>query len=287
MKTIIVGAIDNYAWKNIEVWWKSLVLTGFNGEIHLLVYRATPETIELLTGLGIHIHRYELMAEQVVVGRFKDLCTLCNSFNNEDWVLFTDVGDIVFQKDPSKFLQACDGFSYVFTSEGILFDDNSWTKQNLISSMPNYYEVLKNALVYNAGCIAAKAKKMANLADMIYQWAISTKNAKSHDQVIMNILIRITEEIRTQSLFTGPLDGWCHCAASSIFAPPNDRHAYREKLPVIASGKCFVNNSLAYIFHHYTRNTNCTREVGFWVKKAWNLNQNKQIPYSKKPAFGV
>ena len=286
MKTVMVGAIYNYGWNKIDWWWRSLKLTGFEGEIHILAYDINKFTLDRMKYLGIIVHECKLQAKQVVIARFKDLAILCQTFSHDTYVIFADVGDIVFQRDPEKFLKDYQEYDYLFASEGIRFEDNSWTNKNLKESLPDFYNMLKGSLVYNAGSIAGKAGQLLYLAEKIYNWAMELPYAKNHDQVIMNVLIRQEQSIQENAYFSGATEGWCHCAASSLF-PSNleDLAAYREKKPVIRNGKLYAENGLlTCLFHHYTRDRETTRKVGKWIEREWD---EKRFTYSQFAKNGV
>ena len=273
MKTIVVGAVYRYTWSQIDLWWRSLVLTGFDGEVHLLTYECSPLTIKSMLDVGIIVHPCPVDTGQVVIDRFNDLSILCLKFNPTDWVIFADVGDIVFQSNPEHFLEDSfdSPFKLIVASEGILFEGNSWTDNNLKVSIPEEYETMRNCLVYNAGSFAGTANLIIYLATRIYEESVRRLPAQKHDQAVFNVLLRGDEYIQGHTLFTGAMDGWCHCAASSIFCSKENQAAYLEKLPVIRNGKCYVGDGtkLVCLFHHYTRDRETTRKVKKWVDRAW------------------
>lgn len=266
MNTIVVGAVGRYDWKRIFPWWKSLKMTGFQGEIHMLVYEVDSITLRKMQEAGIIVHLCKLQAKQIVVGRFHDLAELCKTFAPDDWVVFPDVGDIVFQMNPADFLAKVDAdVSIVVASEGIRFKGNQWALHNLLESFPEHYANMHWRKLYNAGSVAAKAGWFHILASETYELCMTKPDAKSHDQAAMNIVLREDHKYNFETLWLDANEGWCFCAASSIFAKPEDKPGYYEAPPVIKDGKCYVEAGLSVMFHHYTRDAATKRDVLKWV----------------------
>ena len=269
MKTIIVGAVQNYGWRQCEVWYRSLRLSGFEGEVHLIEYptiplspsTATSPQMRRASNLGgmaqrekIIMHQCELKARDLVVGRFLDLANLCKTFPRGAWVVFTDVGDIVFQRNPEAFLESVpEGKNIVAASEGIRFKSNEWVRNNMLAAFPDQWEAMKDELLYNAGSIAARAGVFAELAANVYAMCMDAqRGARFQDQAALNCLLR-HERYARQTLFTRANDGWCFCAASSTFAKPEDKKGYEERPAVIRGGRCYVEAGEPVMFHHYSR----------------------------------
>lgn len=267
MKTIIVGAVQGYDWKKIEPWLRSLRLTGFDGDVHLLIYgysrssSALARISRFAQRAGVILHECTMTAKQVVVSRFNDLAKLCVTFNEQAWVIFPDVGDIVFQKNPDEFLGRIEKDKrIVVASEGVRFSGNRWVRENLENSFPEHYDAMIGETLYNAGSAAAKAGTWMKLAADVYWMSMAKAHASSHDQAAMNILLR-DDRYRDYVLFTRANDGWCFNGASSMFAKTDDRVNYLERWPELIDGKCYVEAGLAVMFHHYTRDAGTKARV--------------------------
>jgi hypothetical protein len=208
------------------------------------------------------------------------------------------VGDIVFQYDPRKFL-LFETFAWipvkdpesivpvgvsqsiVVASEGVKFKDNRWTRDNLRMSFPDFYDYMCELPFYNAGSFAAKAGILRDLAHETFAICMTKSDCRSHDQAALNILLQ-SAKYRDQTLFTGPNDTWCYCAASSMFASPEDAKGFRDNLPVVRNGKCYVKGEyLTCMFHHYIRDRETTRQVRRWVEREYfALSQVGQKSYN-------
>lgn len=269
----VIGAIDRYTWNHIEHWWMSLMASGFNGEIHMMCYNINTQTKAQLKRAGIKVHEFKLTGKQVVVDRFRDLPILLKQFPTDQWVIFPDVGDLVFQYNPAEFLISLNSSqSIVAAHEGVLFKDNQWMANNLKTSFPQYEKRLWNEFFYNAGSIAARAEVFCELAEGTYRMCINDalEGATSHDQTAMNVMLH---KNKRRALLTGPEDIWAFNGASSMFAQPGDAENYKFKMPVVKGGICLINDQeqKPCIFHHYTRDKKTTREVHTRVKNSYSF----------------
>lgn len=268
METIVVGSAHRYEWGHIEHWWKSLILTGFNDLVHVLSYENSQQMNSMMKGKGIIVQPCMLSAKQVVIGRFKDLAKMAEWLDKNTWIISVDTNDLVFQYDPREFLRYVDK-DIVVASEGVTFEDNMWTRQNLANSFPEHWDLMRGFEFYNAGSFAAKAGIMKDLAIQVYEMCMDKPDARNHDQAALNILLQT--EYKDQTLFTKPTDLWCYCAASSMFASQEDAAKYNGYYPTVKNGKCYVSHGkdLTCMFHHYTRNNEIKRQTQRWVNLAW------------------
>lgn len=257
----VIGAAHNYHWNVLEPWWKSLKASHFTGDIHLMCYNIAPNTLKRLKQVGIQTTRYGAMTHpQVVISRFGDLVPILKALPPDRWVILSDVSDIVFQYNPMHYL-ANVRKDIVVAHEGVVFSGNHWTDNNLMNSFPKLYDQLKDSYFYNAGSIAGRAGILAQLCDSIYKMCQSNHGARNHDQAAMNWIIR-HQPFVDRTLFTGPNDGWCFCAASSIMAKPEDSMNYQGKPVKIVGGWCMVKPGLrTCMFHHYNRDKRIAADV--------------------------
>jgi hypothetical protein len=274
MKTIVVGAAHNYEWDNIKHWWMSLRLAGFDGDVHLFTYNDNWRLKNILRQVEIYEHRRNPSFGQAVIDRFYDVTDLMRDIDPETWVILTDTSDIVFQYDPNRFLAGVEQ-DIVVASEGVRFERNAWTLGNLATSFPNLLQQMKKLYYYNAGSMACKAGVLRDLGKAVYAMCDSNRYARNHDQAALNYLLQLDPEYKARTLFTGPDDLWCYCAASSMFAKPQDSASFEGKLPIVRNGKCYVHGGkeLTCMFHHYTRDLPTRTQVYRWVQREWTIAQ--------------
>lgn len=282
-KVVVVGAVRNYRFRDIEPWYKSLRASGFTGQIHMLCYGLDMTTLKALEDHGIHTHLCSLDNEQLVIRRFRDIANISKQFPDSTWIVFADVGDIVFQSNPEVYLDTIpEDKSILVSSEGVLFKSNKWAKENLERSFPDKPELM-DEFIYNAGSIAVRAETMRRFGRDIYNMCKERPQARAHDQAAMNLLIR--DSYRKDTIFEDPLDGWCYNGASSAFAKPEDRAGYLFQIPLIdKEGKCYLEDQkMPVLFHHYARDPVLARRVRSWVSVAYDkIAKNKQTNQSTR-----
>ena len=87
---------------------------------------------------------------------------ICYELKN---VITTDVKDVIFQTNPSEWLERKLGYNRVnVASESIKYEDEEWGKNNLLKSFGQaIYDEHKENTIYNAGTIAGKVEHMIGL----------------------------------------------------------------------------------------------------------------------------
>ena len=154
MRDLVIGTAVGYGWKEIEVWAKSLCNSGFTGQKLLLACDITDEAQQELLKRNFYIHNVKVSKEEFspVVDRFIYYWRMLRDFPDTRYVIATDVRDVIFQTNPSDWL---DGVSYnkiVASSEGVLYKNEPWGKNNLAQSFGSViYETMQDNICINAG----------------------------------------------------------------------------------------------------------------------------------------
>ena len=102
MKYTIVGCITKYSVDDIKPYVESIKQSGFKGEKLMLVYDVSKEVVEYLDNNGWLIAQSELQ-EHIILQRFRDMYALLQQYQT-DVIIWTDVKDVIFQKDPTDWL---------------------------------------------------------------------------------------------------------------------------------------------------------------------------------------
>ena len=265
-KAMIISASWNRTWKQIETWHNSIVKSGFTGEIQMIDMGNPYETGKRMDEAGILVsHWMPFYKRPAIVERFDALSKIISKSKlpDEEWVIFTDSDDVVFQRNPSDYLRTIPLYcSIVAASEGVHFEDNRWAKDNLLKSFPAHYESMAKHFYYNAGSIAVRAGLLPVLCKDIVDLCDTQPLANKHDQASFNILLT-QEKYKNQSYLVAPDDGWAFCGASSLFGSSlADRKGYKYRLPYMDSGLCRTSlGAIPVIFHHYTRNSTIAAQV--------------------------
>lgn len=275
---ILIGAADNFAWKDCRNWVKSALASGFAGEIWIITYRVDADVAIEAAKLGVNVypvehdpylnpivhaakgsptqahnlrfyHAWELLAR---LGWSKYRC-----------VIMTDLRDVVFQKNPSRYLDVFYNDEYVHDfvvagSEGLKFKDEPWNRQNLMNSYgQNYYDLNKCGEweAANVGTIAGTAEFMQNIFHTLY--SMTEGRSYPSDQSSFNVLIH-----KVLGYDASPMHyGWA-CQAGTTLDPTKSYlwpNVDPLQIPIIKDGYSYVqesqyrNEQTHFILHQYDR----------------------------------
>ena len=175
MSYAIIGAITKYTSQDIKPWVDSIEQSGFKGGKFMLTYEVPSETISFLQKEGFEVFDCgslptNLGYRPIVVYRFRDLYRLLTSdFFDYDKVIVTDVKDVIFQSNPTEWMDKNLTHPLLVGSESILCKDMEWSRRNYSSSFPLEWERIQDKLSYCAGIIAGDTLTVADLFLAIYR----------------------------------------------------------------------------------------------------------------------
>jgi hypothetical protein len=108
------------------------------------------------------------------------------------YVVFTDVRDVIFQVDPSLYLESSaigDGPRIIAASEGLKYRDEPWGDQNLLDTFgPYFHNILRENEIYNVGTIGGEFQYVRDLILQVFQQSIN-RPIPIVDQAVFNFLI--------------------------------------------------------------------------------------------------
>ena len=188
----------------------------------------------------LHIHEY-----------------LKENWEKYEYVVTTDVKDVYFQTDPTKWLEENLGMRYelVAGSEGLKYKDEPWGNENLMQTFgPYFHEMFKNCEIYNVGTLGGTAEYMKDLVLNIFLSAIN-RPIPIVDQAVFNVLIQ-TQPYKDVVKFAQQKDGWA-CQAGTTVDPSKIEH-FRPNLleeePVFKDGTVYTSTGVPFaIVHQYDR----------------------------------
>lgn len=206
---LVIGAVTGYKWDQIKYWANSLDRSGFTGKKAVIAYN-----MDLLTAMELRNRGYAVIGFQtdpttkdltyphkdfsIVVERFLHYSMLNNAENREAirYVLATDVRDVIFQRNPSEYLDGeyIRNHDLVMSSEGIKYKHEDWGNNNLAQAFGNYmWQTHRENTIVNCGVIAGKFDAFMGLAKTIY---LVCQNATQHvpggggpDQAALNLIL--------------------------------------------------------------------------------------------------
>jgi hypothetical protein len=237
-KDVIVGVVDNYDWDKIKYWANSIKQSGFDGHKALIVYNMNVATTNKLTEEGFMLigankyddtkgFVYDAPGRSIMVDRFffiYNFLKMLEKSEEVERVIVTDVRDVVFQNNPTDWLNDyfLPQYNLVVGTENMLYKDEPWGRNNLSKSFGEYfYEALKDDPIICAGVLGGTYEDIKDLCLTI--WLI-TRNMNPHveggggpDQAALNILLDNVVH-RYTTLFTNPSSGWVVHAGTTMDA---------------------------------------------------------------------
>lgn len=251
MKYTIVGCITKYGIEQIRPFVESIDMSGFAGEKLMLVYDISQDTIEYLTNKGWLIVQSEPQ-QHIILQRFRDMYSLLHQYET-DVIIWVDVKDIVFQKDPTNWLNMWMRNDILAFSESLKFVDEEWARLNAGTSFPMEWEWLQNEEIYCAGTIVGKKEAIRDLFIDIYRWSLTTSNPQQlADQAAYNILIHM-HQWKDKVQFVKQQEGFA--AQLHLKLKKGDILPYTEELSTIDGNE--IKNSKGELYtlvHQYDRN---------------------------------
>lgn len=229
MKDLIIGAAVGYSWDQLKYWVNSIRKSGFSGDVVLVGTNLKKDTIKKLTESGVQLALYGKHNENgdVVandngaphVERFFYIWNYLNTKGSEyKNVITTDTRDVVFQGNPSEWLENGMVFhSLVASSEGMQYQFEPWGNKNLHDTFgPFFHDKLKTKIINNVGVIAGDAFHVKGLMLFIFQMSIN-RPIPIVDQAVYNFIIN-TEPFLNDTWFTTNDDGWAVQLGTSVKA---------------------------------------------------------------------
>ena len=233
MKDVVIGAIGGYQFNQIQNWVYSLNKTGYDGERIMISYGTSPSMVEELKGNGFEVYEVtwdgwgrplkgtnELITHSGLVTpenahrlvhniRFFHIWHLLNQLEKEgrkfDRIITTDVRDVIFQTNPSDWLDENQDRDIIAPSESVMYEHESWNMNNFIKTFGGVvWEFIgKEIQVCNVGTVAGNVSVFKDMCFMIYSLAVGNGHG---DQPAFNILANTSYKDRTQ--FVGADDYW-------------------------------------------------------------------------------
>jgi hypothetical protein len=188
---IVIGGVSAYGYEQIRVWARSLVASGFTGRKVLLAFHLEPDVIRQLEADGIEV----LSAQAAGPARVNVYMQRLWDIGQQQYryALTTDVRDVVFQADPSGWLDTHLGdHDLVVSDEGVPFADQAWSRTNLTEAFgPGALDLLRHEPIINVGVFGGKAAAIRAAAVETYLLALmAADRAKVADQAAFNLLLK-------------------------------------------------------------------------------------------------
>ena len=199
MKDVVVGFITGYTFDKIKPWVNSLDRCGFTGDKYIVCYDIDNTVMEELSSRNYKVVKADLNGTNIVLSRFKDLWHLFTNVIQKDYryLITTDVKDVVFQSNPSEWLEKNINDKKINVAcESIHYKNEPWGDNNLRLSFGDIvHKSKRNNLIVNAGTISGEFRTMLDLALNIYFFCGRSPEYVSGgggpDQAALNVLLSL------------------------------------------------------------------------------------------------
>jgi hypothetical protein len=266
-KDLIIGAYTNYTWDQIKYWVNSIEQSGFTGDKLVIVYNSDYATVQKLLDRNFKVLGFNKNPQtgdffwpgtlNIVVERFYHLWWYLSQLTDDAYrfVITTDVKDVVFQRNPSVWLENhCNDKQIVASCESLHYEDEPWGADNMSGSYPMLWPRMKSKPIWNCG---VQAGRIIALRDLWLSIWLLSKAAQRHnpDQAAYNYLL---DNVcwNNITLKTMSEDGWACQAGTTV--DPKKISAFLPKLlepgPLWNGQTSTTNNGTVHtILHQWDR----------------------------------
>jgi len=264
----VIGCSTNYDWVKLKYWINSINESGFTGDKVMILMNCDKETVNKVSDAGFDIIGFgqddkgNLVYNSNMMVHVERFYHIYQHLKNKDYryVITTDVKDVIFQKNPSEWLEEWLGNDsasddLVFSSESMKYKDEPWGDQNLRETFgTQIYEDFKDNTIYNVGVLAGRGYAMKDLCMNIFTSCLG-RPIKICDQSTFNFLISQHPYLKT-SMYAQSEDGWA-CQLGTT-ADPSKIEQFRpfllEPSPKMEGDKVVTSTGIEYtIVHQYDR----------------------------------
>lgn len=249
MRYTIIGSINGYQITDIAPFVLSIQESGFCGDKIMIVYEDNLEINKFLSEYGWKVIKKNFYKFTVIYNqRLIDAHNILRNVDT-DIVIFLDVFDIVFNRNPIEWIEKNFKGDILATSESLKFQHDDWS-QYIGSFFPDEWHWLKDKEIYNCGVIIGKRNSIIDLLyTMFYMGIEIEKNNYPFDQITFNLEIH-KPKYNTQ--FLNQQEGFvCHLTLKDKYKEP---YYFTEELPKIINSKVYnKNNEEYFILHQYKK----------------------------------
>lgn len=199
-KNLVIGNASGYTWDQVKYWVNSLKKTDYDGDIALCVSDVNAETIQKFNSEGILTFAYGMKnpdgsyslpkdGTAPHVARFFYMWLVLDKLSDYDFVVSTDVRDVIFQKNPVVELSSPQNL--IVSSEGMWYKDEPWGNRNILEAYGPFFQgTLSEKDIYNVGVVAGRYEQVKNLFLNIFLMSIN-RPIPVVDQASYNMIIRL------------------------------------------------------------------------------------------------
>lgn len=280
---VLLVAAKSFDWPAIREYATSLERTGFKGKKVIFVDHVTDYARRKLECYGFELIDFAAKEPEGVVGndgvvtvgkvkrlpgwlfsiaRWTPVVNYLQEHKDEfRYVIWTDIGDVVFQTDPSKWLEEHIGtFEIVGATESTLTKESPANAQWVKDTVPESYSNLADKETCCAGTLAGTAERFLYVAQIVEK-TLAMAGDKGVDQAALNYALSLQPP---DVVYVPTLDkGWtCTCSwvigLEKLYGQPGLPVVEGTVFPIVdrRNGKVYtgsVSPRLFSIVHQYNR----------------------------------
>ncbi|MES2676008.1 MAG: hypothetical protein V4660_17350 [Pseudomonadota bacterium] len=272
MKDIIIGVVSDYDFDKVKLWVNSANSCGFDGLKVMIAFNISDATKKMLeeNGFTVFLASPERNANddgylfmegftyRVTAARhFYTWLFLKNVKEKIRYVIATDVTDVIFQNNPSRWLEQNLGDKKICVgSEAISHRHEPWGDQVMHETFGSeVHEHMCEQPIYNAGSFAGEYEYFLGLS-LNLALVIFGLNQPLPDQASLNVLLT-TQPFKDITKFNDHDTSWC-CQCGTT-AAPDKIDSFRPHLhspePIFDGEYVYTSKREPYaLVHQYNRN---------------------------------
>jgi hypothetical protein len=249
MIDVILGAISGYTPEQIKPYVESLNNINYTGHKVMITYNVSNDTQKYLWDNGFMVATSKIpLGQHIHMRRLLDFYSyLKYSEFDYRFVVATDVRDVMFQKNPMRWLETNLNKDILISSECVLNKDEPWAHKNIHEGYGDiFWKEVYDKLVYNVGVIAGKKEAIQNL--FLLNYLVSQAGNTEHftDQSAFNYIINM--DLIKDKLQLSIGDDWA-IQCGTLDNPNNLANIKLNK----KNGLYYNDNELVTIIHQYDR----------------------------------
>jgi hypothetical protein len=190
MKDLIISASTRYTKKELHNYVESINQSGFEGDKIMAVFDITKETIDWLKENGWEVYQSQLQGH-IHMHRLITIYSILRQLDREyRYMITTDVRDVVFQKNPSEYLENNLKKNILVSTENVTYENEPWGTKNILEGYgQSYLDIFKQKLSCNVGVLAGKYSYLLDL--LLINYLVSQSGNTEHytDQSSFNFII--------------------------------------------------------------------------------------------------
>jgi len=229
----------------------------------MICYNIQQEVVDKLESLGFQVYNIKIDGQFNIVNiRFLHIWQILKQTPKKyRYIVNTDVADVVFQTNPSDWLEKNMGDKKICVgSEGLKYKDEEWGIHNMYQSFgPIAAEYKQNDVIYNAGTTAGVYE---DYIDFCYNVFVAFQGSPQFvpggggpDQASLNLLLSL-KAYKDITKFNTHDDAWaCQCG-TTVDPSKIDRFAPKlvDNEPFFKDGVVYTSQGKEFcLVHQYNR----------------------------------